>query len=152
MRYYLQKNVQGLTLLELLVTMAMIALFAVIGVPSFITFMANERLAVATNELYNAYRFARNEALKTSSPMTLAAVDSTNWAKEGWQVTNSDGELLFKSKVPHSSITVSASAITILGRGSVAASVNYSVSGDNDANCIRIVESGQSQLQSGTCL
>jgi type IV fimbrial biogenesis protein FimT len=152
MRYYLQKNVQGLTLLELLVTMAVIAVFAAIGVPSFSTFMANERLAVATNELYNAYRFARNEALKTSSPMTLAAVDSTNWAKEGWQVTNSDGDVLFKSKVPHSSITVSASVITVLGRGSVAAPANYSVTGASGTNYICILGSGQSQLQSGTCL
>ena len=118
MKYSARKYAQGLLLLELLLVMAMVTIFAMIGVPSFNSFMAEERLAVATNELYNAYRFARNEALKTSSSIKLDAVDG-DWAK-GWQVISSSSgvdTVLYKSKVPHASITVSASAVTVKGMG-----------------------------------
>ncbi|MFT6984440.1 MAG: type IV fimbrial biogenesis protein FimT [Psychromonas sp.] len=142
-------NSQGLTLLELLIVMAIVAIFAVIGVPSFSSFVAKERLAVATNELYNGYRFARNEALKTSSSMTLDAV-SGDWSL-GWQVKNSAGTVLFESKVPHSSITVSASAVTVKGMGSVSSAVNYSITDATDTNCILILTSGQSKSQNGNC-
>ena len=144
MRFYSKKNSQGLTLLELLLVVAIVAIFAVVGVPSFSSFMATERLAVATNELYNAYRFARNEALKTSNSMTLDAVGG-DWAK-GWQVENSDGDVLFVSKVPHSSVTVSASAVTVQGMGSVASAVDYSVLSEEGSICISILISGQSEV------
>ena len=143
------KNAQGLTLVELLIVMAIVAIFAVIGVPGFNSFMAKERLAVATNELYNAYRFARNEALKTSSSMALDAVGG-DWA-QGWQVKNSDGDVLFASKVPHSTVTISASTVTVLGMGAVASAVQYSITGTEGTNCISILTSGQSELQSGSC-
>ncbi len=149
MKYHSINHSQGLTLVELLIVMAIVAIFAVIGVPSFNSFMARERLAVATNELYNAYRLARNEAIKTSSSMTLDAVDS-DWTN-GWQVKDSDNTVLFVSKVPHSSITVSASAVTVQGMGAVDSAVNYSITGSEGANCIRILTSGQSELLNGSC-
>ena len=152
MKYSARKYAQGLLLLELLVVMAMVAIFAMIGVPSFNSFMAEERLAVASNELYNAYRFARNEALKTSSSMELDAVEG-DWAN-GWQVSSSSSgvdTVLYKSKVPHPSITVSASAVTVKGMGSVSSTVNYSIAGGGDSNCIRILASGQSELTNGSC-
>lgn len=138
------KKLQGLTLLELLITMAIVAIFAMVGVPSFSSFMATERLSVATNELYNAYRFARNEALKTSASMQLDAVGG-DWAK-GWEVTDSDGEVLLKSKVPHSSVTVSASAVTVQGMGAVVAAADYSITSAEGTICISILKSGQSEV------
>ncbi|WP_019613880.1 GspH/FimT family pseudopilin [Psychromonas ossibalaenae] len=150
MKYNSVKNSQGLTLLELLVAMAVVIILAGVGVPSFNSFMAKERLTVATNELYNAYRFARNEALKVSSSMILDAADGSDWAL-GWQVENNDGDVLYKSKVPHSSITISASAVTVKGMGSVTSAVNYSITGAEGTNCINILISGQSKLKSGSC-
>ena len=145
MRFYSIKNTQGLTLLELLIVMAIVAIFAGIGVPSFSSFMATERLSVTTNELYNAYRFARNEAIKTSSSMELDAVGG-DWGN-GWQVENSDGDVLFVSKVPHSSVTVSASAVTVLGRGALSGSTQtFTITGADDASCISILTSGQSEV------
>ncbi len=149
MKHHSLKNLQGLTLVELLVVMAIVMIFAVIGVPSFNAFMSKERLAVATNELYNAYRFARNEAIKTSASMTLDAA-AGGWGN-GWQVKNSSNTVLLKSKVPHTSITVSASAVTVQGMGAVDSAVNYSIAGSEGTNCIRILTSGQSELLSGAC-
>jgi len=148
----LRKKAQGLTLIELLVTIAIIVILALVGVPSYETFMAKERFAIATNELYNSYRFARNEALKTSRSMTLDAKEVggvTDWAN-GWQVTNSSGAMLFESKKPHQSVTVSGAVVTVTGMGS-ANSVSFTITGDDKCNELLVLSSGQSQLREVTC-
>jgi type IV fimbrial biogenesis protein FimT len=153
MKYFSLKNAQGLTLLELLITMAIIIILSTIAVPSYSTFMANERFAVASNDLNNAYRFARNEALKTSSSMTLDAVtvdDDGNWTK--WQVKNSSGDILFESKTTHSSIIISGTAITVLGMGSLSdGGATFSIIGTSKCSNLSILSSGQSQLESVVC-
>jgi type IV fimbrial biogenesis protein FimT len=149
MRFYSTKNVKGLTLLELLITMAIIIILAMVAVPSYSTFMANERFAVASNELYNAYRYARNEAIKTSSSMTLEAKDG-DWAN-GWQVKNSSGDVLFESKTPHDSIIVSGAAVTVLGRGSLDASASFTITGTNKCSSLSVLSSGQSVLEDEVC-
>ena len=128
--------------------MAIILIFASIGVPSYNTFMANERLAIASNELNKSYRFARNEAIKTSSPMTLAASGAL------WTVTNSDNTVLFVSKKRHTSVEISAasSTVTVQGMGSVSEGLaTFTIKGDYDENCMTILASGQSQVQGGGC-
>jgi type IV fimbrial biogenesis protein FimT len=150
MLLYSLKKSQGLTLLELLITLAIIVICLSIGVPSYNTFMANERFAVASNNLYNAYRFARNEAIKTSTAMTLDAKDDA-WSN-GWQVKNSTGEVFFESKTPHSSIAISGAAVTVKGMGSLSGgAVTFSISDSNKQNCLSVLSSGQSQLQEGAC-
>lgn len=152
MKNYRLKNAQGLTLIELLVTMAIIFIIAIVSVPNYNDFMANERFAQASNQLYNAYRFARNEALKTSNSMTLDAktVDGVKSWANGWLVTNSDGDILLESKIPHETVTVLGSTVTVTGMGS-ANSFNFSITADNKSNCLSVLSSGQSQLQEGAC-
>jgi type IV fimbrial biogenesis protein FimT len=121
-------------------------------VPSYSTFMANERFAVASNELYNAYRFARNEAIKTSSSMTLEATTVDDVWANGWQVTNSSNDVLLVSKIPHLSVVISGAAVTVKGMGSLSGSMQtFTITGADDTNCISILASGQSQVKSGSC-
>lgn len=150
MKYSSIKKFQGLTLLELLITLGIIVILASIGVPSYNTFMANERFATASNELYNAYRFARDEAIKTSTPMTLEANDG-GWAK-GWLVKNSDDSVLFVSKTPHSSITISGAAVTVMGMGALSGgAATFSITGPNKSSCLFVFSSGQSQWEGSGC-
>jgi type IV fimbrial biogenesis protein FimT len=152
MRFYSTKNVQGMTLLELLITLAIIIILASVGVPSYQTFMGNERFAIASNELYNAYRFARNEAIKTSSSMTLEASGGV-WTN-GWKVTDSSSPpALFVSKVPHSSIIISGAAVTVMGMGALSGgSVTFSITGsDGKSSCLSVLSSGQSRLNDEAC-
>ncbi|CAG9932152.1 GspH/FimT family pseudopilin [Candidatus Nitrotoga arctica] len=54
----------GLTLIELLVTIAILAILLSIAVPNFITFVQNSRLVGQTNDLVTALNYARSEAIK----------------------------------------------------------------------------------------
>ncbi|ABM04941.1 pilin, putative [Psychromonas ingrahamii 37] len=151
MKFSSTKNSQGMTLLELLITLAIIIILSSIAVPSYRTFMANERFAIASNELYNAYRFARNEAIKTSSSMTLKP-KTGGWVN-GWQVTDSSGTVLLVSKKPHDSITVTGVAVTVKGMGALSGGgVTFLVEGlDGKSSCLSVLSSGQSQLTDEAC-
>jgi len=54
----------GFTLIELMVTLAVVAILMIIGVPSFETVINSNRLTSAANELVAAIQVARNEAIR----------------------------------------------------------------------------------------
>ncbi|MEM7554230.1 MAG: prepilin-type N-terminal cleavage/methylation domain-containing protein [Cyanobacteria bacterium P01_A01_bin.84] len=54
----------GFTLLEILVVIIIISVLSAIAVPSWLNFVANRRLNVAQDEIYQAMRAARSQAEK----------------------------------------------------------------------------------------
>ncbi|MBK1647898.1 GspH/FimT family pseudopilin [Rhabdochromatium marinum] len=97
---------QGVTLVELVMTLAIAAILLAIGVPSFQNITATNRIASLTNELRGALQLARSEAVKRGRTVTVCKSDditdstptcnaSANW-QDGWVVfvdTNNDGSL-----------------------------------------------------------
>ena len=84
-------NQSGISLLELLVVVAVAAILSGIGVPSFAS-LANNRLAVAANELLASLYLARGEAIKRNGRAVACAsatgsscADSGGW-QQGWIV------------------------------------------------------------------
>jgi prepilin-type N-terminal cleavage/methylation domain-containing protein len=68
---------KGFTLIELMVTLVVLVIALSIGVPSFVTWIENNRLDTATRTLASALQVARNEAVSRQSVIT---VDSGgNW-------------------------------------------------------------------------
>ena len=68
------KRVQGFTLLELLVTVAIMAIMAAIAFPSMRNFVSNSRLVNRSEQIANAFRFARTEAVRMNTPVLLCGV------------------------------------------------------------------------------
>jgi len=84
------KAIRGVTLLELVVVMAIVAILASIALPSFSTSMRNSRLATMTNEFIGAVNLARSEAVKNNRGAAICASSDgatcgTDWA-QGWMV------------------------------------------------------------------
>jgi type IV fimbrial biogenesis protein FimT len=79
----------GFTLVEMMFTIILLAVLLGIGVPNFIDFVRNSRMAAAANDIIADYNFARSEAVKRRVPVTLcrstdgeqcaAAGDFTGW-------------------------------------------------------------------------
>jgi type IV fimbrial biogenesis protein FimT len=68
---------QGFTLIELMVTLIVLVVLLSIGIPSFTTWVKNNRLDTATRTLASALQLARNEAI---SRQTAVTIDSGgNW-------------------------------------------------------------------------
>ncbi|MCP4322690.1 MAG: prepilin-type N-terminal cleavage/methylation domain-containing protein [Alteromonadales bacterium] len=139
------KKQSGFTLIELLVVLAIIGILTSVGVPSYNKFVEQGRFSHGYNNLYNAYRFARAEAIKTSSPMVLDAKDG-DWNK-GWIVYKSptSSAVLLDSPPVKSGINVTASTITVSGQGSLSSPVEFTVTGPSGrSRLICIIQNGQS--------
>ena len=96
----MKKN-SGFTLLELVVTVAVVSIAMAIAVPSMTSFTQNDRLTTNINTMVGHLGLARSEAGKRSQQVSIcissdsATCTGANW-EEGWLVyvdTNNDGIL-----------------------------------------------------------
>lgn len=86
---------RGFTLVEMLVAMAIVGIILAVGVPSMTGFLASRAAISNAEELAEALRFARSEALKRGTQVTVCSSDtskaeptcskSTSWMS-GWIV------------------------------------------------------------------
>lgn len=63
----------GLTLVELMISIAVLITLLAIGIPSYAQFIKNNRLAGQANDLVIAFQLARNEAVKHGSGTVICA-------------------------------------------------------------------------------
>ena len=81
---------QGFSLIELMVTVAIVAILVAIGLPSFQSSLRSNRVATSTNELLASFALARSEAVR--SPGGAAICSTTNGTScggdwnDGWMV------------------------------------------------------------------
>ncbi len=87
----------GFTLLELLTTILLVAILAMLAIPSMSEFIKNERLTTQINGLVASLQRARSEAILRHVPITLCSSDDgatctgDDW-NEGWIVfVDTDG-------------------------------------------------------------
>ena len=88
----MQRELMGVTLMECLIALAIMAILSVLAVPSFRDLLARRTVLVTAEALVDDLRFARTEALKRggqvsvcSSANGLACSQSAVWV-EGWIV------------------------------------------------------------------
>lgn len=99
---------RGFTLIELLVTVAIAAILLSLAAPAMQQFVTQKAVSSSSDELVSAMRFARSEALKRSSPVSVcggngktdaatAACTAKDWSK-GWIVfADRDGDGVYKN-------------------------------------------------------
>ena len=69
-------HAEGVTLLELMVTLAVVGVLLAVGVPAIGDLIATNRMSAAVNDLVSSLHLARSEALKTGDRVSVCA--STN--------------------------------------------------------------------------
>ncbi len=77
----------GVTLIELMVAMVIMAILLAVGVPSFRSLLAGNRLSSSSNELVSALALARSEAVRRGARITVckSADGATCTTAGGWQ-------------------------------------------------------------------
>ena len=96
----MKKN-SGFTLLELLMTLALVSIVAAFGIPSMNEFIKNDRLSTQINTLVGHLAYARSQAVTSHLPVVVCAssnqttCSSGNWA-DGWIIftdIDNDGDV-----------------------------------------------------------
>lgn len=106
----------GFTLIELMVTIAVMAILLGIAVPSFNEAMLSSKLASYANSLSSSAVLARSEAIKRNTPVTLcvsssgAACGTGSW-EQGWVVLSGAVVLHRQEALPSGLKVIEAAAI-----------------------------------------
>lgn len=86
------KKHTGFTLIELMITVAIVGILLLVGLPSLKSTMQGNQLVAATNELLSALHVARSEAIKLNSRVSICPTSGggtlcagSDWSK-GWVV------------------------------------------------------------------
>lgn len=70
---------QGMTITEVLIVLLLLTILSTLLVPSYITYITQNRLKSAAEGLYDDFLLARTTAIKLSSPVTLTFITGSNW-------------------------------------------------------------------------
>ena len=86
---HMNKNNHGFTLIELVVTMAVVSIVLLTGIPALNQMTSSNRFVTQINSISGSLALARSESIKQSNSITLcgstdgAACDTPNW-ELGW--------------------------------------------------------------------
>lgn len=154
----------GLTLVELLVTLAILAILVSVAFPGFQGMMARNNIATTTNSLLLAINLARSEAVRTSGTINLEAVDpstATNEWGPGWRVREPGGAIIRVFEGVPGGLTLNSdeasTTVQISSRGGLIGVPNYTFdlcSVDQGGIRIRIAATGRASttdLAPGDC-
>ena len=147
---------KGFTLNEVLVAVSIVAVLAVIAVPSFKSLIANQRVNTASSDLLVTLAKARSEAIKRNADVTITPTTSSRW-ESGWKIMDSSttpATLENHGAISGATIDGPASLIyqsTGRVRGTTSPSFNLSATGATSQSCVQVDMSGLPYRKKTSC-
>ena len=151
---------KGFTLIELMVTVTVLAIVLSIAIPSFSTVLLNNRVSTTAHAVQSSIQVARSEAVKRKKTVTLCRANSAldecedgiDW-NSGWLLVL--GSEVLKVWQPSSGLTVTGpeEGIDFLGNGMIRAPGKVSVKGQDCSNGtdVNFTLSGSVRLEKESC-
>jgi len=89
-------HAEGVTLIEAMVTLAVVSIVLAVGVPAVRDIVATNRMSVAVNDLVTSLHISRTEAVKRAERMVLCSSGAWDSPDTGCQVGNlGNGWIIF---------------------------------------------------------
>jgi type IV fimbrial biogenesis protein FimT len=147
----------GFTLIELMVVLSILAIFATLAAPSMVSLIATQRVRSAAGDLQLTLMKARSEAIKRNTSVSVVRTGA-NW-NSGWTIADPAGSstALYTVNLP-SGVSVSDSPANSQvvygpnGRASVVASFVLAATSATTSRCVAIDLTGRPYIKDGsTC-
>lgn len=146
-----RRGARGFTLIEMIVTVAVLAVLATLAVPTMRDTVLNQRVKTATFDLYTSLVFARGEAIKRNANVDITPV-AGGWA-DGWTVEVQAGgtDLKVQGALGNMTLTGPSASITYRRDGRLAtgaATLTVDVTGESNVTmrCIAIALDGRPNI------
>lgn len=158
---------RGFTLVELLITLSILAIMLAIAAPSFTNLIQSNRTQTISNELMTALQFARSEAVKRGANVDICrrngdvCANAVTWGN-GWLVKVNGGDVLrvWEAVGGQDSVTGPNETLTyrpngLLSKAAGAANVQFVVGYSNCTGktqyTITLTATGRATSAKGTC-
>ena len=136
------KSIRGFTLIELVMSIAIVGILLTVGIPSFIALITNNRIVTQTNDFVSDLAHARAEAVRRNSRVTIcrsntgtsstpSCVPASGWA---------DGWIIFTD--PSGFGTLAAGETILRVRGAMPTGMTLAVSGFDSGDFLQFLPSG----------
>ena len=139
---------RGFTAIEMMVVVVIVAILTAIAVPNMLAMIRNQRIKTAAFDVFASLTFARSEAVKRNSAVTLTP-NAGDWVK-GWTITDANGNVLKTEndrKLSAAELTVVGPATVVFARngrlGGAAGNFNFSATSTSMTRCINVELSGR---------
>lgn len=146
----------GFTLVELVVTIAVVGILAAIAIPSFSGMIASTKAKGIATDLYFDLTKARSEAVKRNMDVTMSPSDG-GW-KNGWNIypTNQSDNILESHSISGANVSVSGpGGVKYNSSGRIGGSVSFDIEatvGSASANtCVTVSLSGLPNVKNSAC-
>lgn len=113
------RGAKGFTLIELMVTLAVASIIAVIAIPNFSGLIQRNKAESQREAIVSALSLARMEAVKRSATVSLAPITAGNWSG-GYQVTVGGEVIKTFPALQNATLQSSASSFQFNSRGYLA--------------------------------
>jgi type IV fimbrial biogenesis protein FimT len=148
-----RRTSSGFTLVELMITVVVIAILAAIATPSFNSTIEGQRVRAASTDIYTALAIARSEAIKRNTNITLAP--KSEWSS-GWTITDPVSNTAIEDHDAFKALTIAGpGSVTYQASGRIqgGAGTSFTVTGATTgaARCITIDLSGRPNTKAGSC-
>ncbi|MDF3834617.1 GspH/FimT family pseudopilin [Cupriavidus basilensis] len=144
---------RGFTLIELIATVTIAAILMAIATPYFRDFISGQRIRAAGYDIVAALIYARSEAIKRDSGVTVAPA-SGGW-QNGWTVTSGTTTLSQHEALQGLTMTGPAGGLVYNGNGRLTATISpFGISAASSTapqRCINVDLSGLPSSQAGSC-
>lgn len=159
MRSCRARNGAGFTLTELLVTISIAGIMAMIAVPSFSALSNEQRAKNTATDIYIGLIRTRSEALKFNQTVRISP-KAGGW-QNGWQITNTGTGTVLEDQGPLKGITIAVTTgsgtidYNSYGRvkGGQKTSLQITTTGGNPVvtRCVTVSPSGRPYSKASTC-